>query len=313
MKKLIFILTLCVATSAFAQNSFPTSNAIWNYTVSAEDYYGNRGERNVYYTIYGNTIVNDYTYNKLYTTFDTIMCGDNLGEFIGGFRQDGQKVYFRPNNGEEFLLYDFGVSVGDTISIDYNFRYYFWRHNNYKAGYHDFMDYMSKTFIISNIEIENEIKKIYLHATDGYDDVWYEGIGSPYGFFNAGEIKINDGYSFEFSLNCLKHNNTVKYLNNLECNKCFCKNYIDIKEETIDTEAMNIFPNPTKNILNIETSENIEIKSINIYNIDGKFIEKNRYNYFGKVEFNVRNLKAGSYILNIETSKGNFNQIIIKN
>jgi hypothetical protein len=168
-----------------------------------------------------------------------------------------------------------------------------------------------RMLIVSNIEIENGIKKIILEGE--HHDIWYEGIGSPLGFFNAGYPYINDGYSFGFSLNCFKHNDTVKYIDNVDCNKCFCKAYINVEENNY-SYSINIFPNPTKDVLNIELPENVEMKSINIYSIDGKLIEKNMYKFdSGKGELNVRNLKAGSYILNVETDKTNFSQIIIKN
>ena len=291
-KNLILFIGLFASSflSGFAQNnSFPTENAIWNYRVGAENSLtGQSQEKTVYYTICGDTIVEDYIYNKLYETWDTVICGNNLRDFIGGFRQEEQKVYFIPYNkavgypyyypayfGEEFLLYDFGVSIGDTIHIEYNCRYYLftWQYQNLK-GFH-FDIYNPRMLIVSNIEVENGIKKIILEGE--HYDIWYEGIGSPYGFFNSGYPDLLDGYSFGFSLQCFKYDDTVKYKNNSECNTCFCQNFIDIKEEKINIGNINIFPNPTNNILKIEGVENI--KSINIYSIYGKLIEKNMYKF----------------------------------
>jgi len=318
MKKLYLILLMCITTSIFAQNSFPTSNAIWNYTVSASDWVsGNTGGKNIYYTICGDTIIGDNVCSKLYTTLDTIICGENLSEFLGCFRQNGQKVYFIPYYkaysiypayfGEEFLLYDFGVSVGDTVHVNYGFHYNFWKINGSEAGYHNFMNNMGKALIVSDIAIENGIKKIVLK--NEYD-IWYEGMGSPFGLFNAGTVQSLDGYSFSFSLICFKYNDIVKYLNNFECNKCFCMNYINIQEKAIET--INIFPNPTNGIFNIGIPGNINIMSVTIYSIDGKLIKKNIYS-FHLNQLDISKLEASSYILNIETDKGDFNQIIIKN
>ena len=323
MKKLGIILGSVFMFGAInAQNSFPTSNAIWNYGVEASDWFSGKNDKtNIAYTICGDTIMDGIIYNKLYTTLDTVSCGENLETFLGCFRQDGKKVFFIPYYkaysiypayfGKEFLVYDFGVSVGDTVVVEYGFRYYFWRHDNYERGYHHFMDYdpMDRMLVVSNIVIENEIKKIYL----GSEDIWYEGIGSPYGLFNAGKVDATDGYSFGFSLNCFKQNDTVKYLNNPKCNKCFCSK-LDIPDNKLGMNFVNMFPNPVKDMLNVEIPKNIEIKSISILDIDGKLIHRYETIYWETViQLNISNFKKGSYIINLETDKGNFNQIIIKN
>ncbi|MDL2262870.1 T9SS type A sorting domain-containing protein [Bacteroidales bacterium OttesenSCG-928-I21] len=316
MKKIFILATALIGLSTFlnAQNSFPTDNAIWNYKVWADDFFSsNNGERNVYYVICGDTIVDDIVYDKLYSNLDTVICGENLGQFIGGFRQDGQKVYFLPYNcyyynnnwrcsfGSEFLLYDFGLSIGEEIELWRGFYYNFW--DRYP---HDFETEQYKTYVVNNITIENGIK-----IFDFGDDIWYEGIGSVNGLFHRGEQMLN-GYCFEITLNCFKHNDTVKYINNSECNNCFCENFIDIKENTTIVDNIKIFPNPVKDILNIELPKDIIIKSVIIYGIDGKLIEKNMFS-FDAGQLNISNLQTGSYILNVNTDKGNFNKLIIKN
>jgi hypothetical protein len=75
---------------------------------------------------------------------------------------------------------------------------------------------------------------------------------------------------------------------------------------------ISIYPNPITDILNIDIPKNINVKSINIYSIDGKIIEKNMYS-FKSEQLNISKLATGSYVLNIETDKGDFSQIIIKN
>ena len=86
-------------------------------------------------------------------------------------------------------------------------------------------------------------------------------------------------------------------------------NYIDIQEKAIET--IHIFPNPTNGVFNISIPENINIKSISIYSIDGKLIDKNNYSFVRK-HLDISGLEAGSYIINIETENNSFNKIIIK-
>ena len=77
------------------------------------------------------------------------------------------------------------------------------------------------------------------------------------------------------------------------------------------SEQISIYPNPTKDILNIDIPENINIKSISIYSMDGTLVKRNKY-FYNSEQLNISKLNAGSYILNIETDNTNFSKIIIK-
>ena len=70
MKRKFLILIFCAATNAFAQDSFPTSNAIWN-----ESIYVNGISRTMLYGLLGDTIINDILYSKLYQLSDTVLSG----------------------------------------------------------------------------------------------------------------------------------------------------------------------------------------------------------------------------------------------
>ena len=58
-----------------------------------------------------------------------------------------------------------------------------------------------------------------------------------------------------YNLACFKHNDTVKYQNNLKCNKCFCSGLTGLHEKKNNTDWINIFPNPTQNSLTIEVKK----------------------------------------------------------
>jgi hypothetical protein len=114
MKKHIFILIIFITSKVFGQTNFPDSNAIWNVnyinsvgTPTDEMLYGPKGD----------TLINDTLYSKLYTLSDTTLSDENLHDYIGGFRQDSHKVWFKPAywSYKDILLYDFSASVGDTV------------------------------------------------------------------------------------------------------------------------------------------------------------------------------------------------------
>jgi hypothetical protein len=169
---------------------------------------------------------------------------------------------------------------------------------------------------VNSITIENNRKtynvKSYRRfgSAGWYEKKWYEGVGSNEGVLLSLITSFSIGHYQDCRLNCFKHNDTVKYFNNPYCNTCFCTaNSIT----TYDFSGnIHIFPNPTQDMIYIEMPDNIAIKSISIYSLDGKLIKRNRYSFIS-TQLNIANLKSGSYILNIETDTGNYKQIIIKN
>jgi len=108
---------------------FPESDAIWSIKsddllVGGDIYKGGVW----YYGLSGDTIIGDKSYNKFYLLNDTTLNIDSKDIYVGGFRQEGKKVWFRPNSNffslsyeddppypDETILYDFSKNAGDTI------------------------------------------------------------------------------------------------------------------------------------------------------------------------------------------------------
>ena len=402
MKKIILTITLIgLAVFLNAQNSFPTSNAIWNMKIVEEcwgGYYNCPGAQphneNVQYRIEGDTTINDILYSKLYC--QNAVCGE--------IREDNQQVWFRMEN-QEYLLFDFGASEGDTVwhNLETN-NAYAWILPDIGYGYS----------IIQSIAIVDGIKHLYTITNYGNSNEWIEEMGSSNGIF--GHLPMQQCLCeewFNHSLGCFMLNDEIKYIS-CECDSCFkcpfkyplrvqvkcpeCPNYnfsgadtvtFDYQTDPVDvnlqalplpyhgyspftyhwstnsetyiiqnttiynptisflgevtifltvtdfcghrssatltllmnplgisnneiSDNISIFPNPAKDIINIETTENIAIKTINIYSIDGKLIEANKYSFNGG-KLNISRLTTGSYILNLETDKGKFSKTIIKN
>ncbi|MFT7072338.1 MAG: polyhydroxybutyrate depolymerase [Patiriisocius sp.] len=70
-----------------------------------------------------------------------------------------------------------------------------------------------------------------------------------------------------------------------------------------------VFPNPTSNLLHIESSAEVELQEVILYNtlgitINAKFINES---------IDISNLDTGIYLLNIKTSKGNLTKKVVKN
>jgi len=217
-----------------SQNVFPTSDAIWNIQINGKEYY---------FGLSGDTIINDMLYNKLYLLNDTTLNIDSEDEYVGAFRQEGGKVWYRPSNFSlcynigregETLLYDFSKNIGDTIwhNLIYQEYEYYMEENITASKVYDIID-----------SGDGRIVKTKQYINQGYDgtidlvpmmgqyDSWKEGIGS----LNSGlfwflyEPPMDGGWSFK--LICFKQGNEVKYIDNPICNSCFCWSTAGISEK----------------------------------------------------------------------------------
>jgi hypothetical protein len=263
-----------------------------------------------YYGLIGETsvTVNDtvYTYSKLCVTRGKSLSEESILSVIGGFRNEGQKVFFKFFGYPEILLYDFGVEVGDIV-----------RHNGWvvypgsggvypgpAGGGYEFYGPSDDAYTtIYAIDTVNGRKRI------NYD--WIEGVGGKGGFF--GHIQMHAvGDEFRPTLNCFEYNDTVVYPTG--CNTCPCYEMVGVEniENFNNNIGIDIFPNPTKDVLNINIPKDVNVKSITIYSVDGRLVEKDKYLLLSG-QLNISKLKNGTYIIHIETEKGCFSKKVTKN
>lgn len=73
-------------------------------------------------------------------------------------------------------------------------------------------------------------------------------------------------------------------------------------------ETLKIYPNPTKGNITISNPENIEIRTVEVYNILGKLIKINDLNSISsKTKIDLTALNRGVYLLNIKDAEGRSN------
>lgn len=78
---------------------------------------------------------------------------------------------------------------------------------------------------------------------------------------------------------------------------------VELHEENIE-----IYPNPAKDVLNINSA--FAIKEVEIYDALNRLIEKRKANK-RNIQLNIANYKAGSYIVKINTTKGSVKKKLI--
>ena len=135
---IILILPLLTFSQEYEYVPFPDSGAIWS-----EVYYRSMNPNLTYpppiyerFALSGeDTVMSDLTYKKLYIFYDTIF-DKNHATYVGGIREDiNKRVYYKGdtihhvkpsytqiinaggNVGDEILLYDFSLSLGDTLKF----------------------------------------------------------------------------------------------------------------------------------------------------------------------------------------------------
>ncbi len=76
--------------------------------------------------------------------------------------------------------------------------------------------------------------------------------------------------------------------------------YIGVDENDFSTEAVELFPNPASNILNIKPSEGIEIIQTSLFDLTGRCVWRDAFTQ----EIPVGNLNDGLYLISLTTAQG---------
>jgi hypothetical protein len=92
---------------------------------------------------------------------------------------------------------------------------------------------------------------------------------------------------------------------------CYTDKLLSVNEFKNTYEVI-VYPNPTSEVITINSPNNNDIYSVSIYAIDGKFIGKYKNPLSSsQLSINIENLSTGFYNLKIETANGNFSKKVI--
>lgn len=166
----------------------------------------------------------------------------------------------------EFLLYDFGLSIGDTL-------------NDCNLSHHQV-----------NSAIINETQEFLFGKqrrvlTNEYGLKLIEGIGYDDGLFMEAHTWLHAGWGLGM----------LDYCNTIEMEECQLITTI----EEIDRNSVEIFPNPAIDKISIQTND--QIKNAELLNISGQLIsglKKSRTHYDLPSQ-----ISSGIYLLKIEFSQ----------
>lgn len=266
--------------------SLPTANAMWRETFGGFEAYC----EDYQYLITGDTLINDLVYHKLQKTGARYYWGwewscdfnnpVNINYYAGCFRNDTstQRVYYiEPGVYSEKVIYDFSLSVGDTIPAPFNYEFY-------------------TIASIDSIEIESIYHKRFLIDNKSHMKLYIiEGIGSTYGLLSPHDCPFESS----FDLICFSINEEPVYINpNFWWKDCTPIIYNTIENHHNDKTMITSYPNPAHNIFQIKGLDHFQDYNVSIYNIYGQLVKQVQVLHFDDIIY-IETLHKGIYIVNI--------------
>jgi hypothetical protein len=219
--------------------------------------------------IKGDTIINELTYSKI---FETVNCNTTLKGYI---REDSAgKVFFKSTESMniEVLLYNFNVTVGDSVTIN--------------SSLTDTSD--KRTVFVEGEEVGGNDRILYI-SYDGLIFTWTKGMGGEYGplctcYPCIGAIITLDEF----------HNNSSA------CT-LYCRTGIDRNPPNISSvphvAITGFHPNPfnPSTVIEYLIPENKSGK-LEILSLDGRIVLEKHVSGSGKFSWNAKGLPGGLYI-----------------
>ena len=239
-----------------------------------------------YHKFHGDTLINDTLYKKVWISEDEDYENWNFfGTFI---REENKRVYYREMFQNEGLIYDFNLSLGDSVFL-----------SNPRAATSLWLTLSE----IDSVETADGFRERWRLESSEYsnDEYWIMGIGSGAGVLNSG-TQIFGGLCGLYTLLCEKENDETIY-QNPDFETCYVNQVIGVDEHAEITCKLFGLRNK-KGLQQIELQFFVQgKKQISIISLSGKNIFSTSTNT-ESLSINTGVFPTGLYIINC-LSKGN--------
>ncbi len=242
MKKIlaVFLLLLFILahlTLKSQQNFIVKEDALWS-TLEIHCLPQGNSYSSYFLKFEGDTVANGIPYNKIYVSEDE---NQSYWELFGLAREDDEhRIYFKPLDYFEGMVYDFDCSAGDTIET---------------VNYFLNSDSMSYTVMaVDYIFLDDNMprKQITLiEQSSQNEEIWIEGVGSYSGMLYSGN-NASGGVCGSFSALCYEENSLTVY-DNLSYPFCFMTGIVGETESS--ENSFSFYPNPVEDIINFTTDK----------------------------------------------------------
>jgi len=284
MRFTILLLTCVFWLSSHAQTNvyhpFPITGGEWRVDWGEHSCFSSGFTQASYrYVMNGDTLINGLSYYKIERNYGLpFICGPYYPQgsgFVGAMREDtlARQIYFVPkDSSNEHLIYDFSLSVGDTLP-------------SFIAGVYGLSDLTVSS--IDSILIGTDYRKVF---NSNSLNSFVEGIGSLAGLLEIQILEITP------QLICFTHDSIelYHYFPGIDCDLV-----TTINDPQFENSIINIFPNPFRTFCTLH----VDSKSIFIlYNCLG--IEVKRIVCFeGSNLFEREELPSGLYFYEVSNAK----------
>lgn len=271
MKQKVFSFGLAVILScSLSAQNFISSTKQWN--VMLNEWAGVSTE---IFFIDGDSVVNSLDYNIIWASYDSL----STWHYRGLLREVSNIVYYIPPDGNEGVLYDFNLDIGDSAIV-----------NNVFCS-----DIPIYVVDIDTVEYFGISRKRWLLGENGYvQESWVEGIGSMHGpLYTRFEYCI---ICPVWNLLCYHDNDTLEYIRN-GYTDCY-QTSVGIKENYNET-GFAIYPNPIRKGNSIHITTKSAPTNISVYNSSGVLMRSINSINETKVKVETTTFKPGLYLITI--------------
>ncbi len=279
MKRLTILLIATILVKLSLCQDFISTDKQWNVMNS---WYG--GFQTEIFKIEGDSSLNEFNYNKIWTSFDSTISWT----YMGLLREENNVVYYVPEGSNEGVLYDFNLEEGDEVLI----RNFFCVDTEVPVTITE----------IDTVEIMGADRKRWHLSTNDYpSDIWIEGIGSV-----AGPLYSMYEYCIVcpiWELLCCHQGNDLIY-SFYEEPDCFRLSVGVEKHDGISD--LIIKPNPVNQGQPIEIETEARLIEIHVFNTSGTLIKEIEAQINQSVIIPTNDLKTGVYFIKFISEDGRF-------
>lgn len=292
MKKTLFVIfSILIGNTVFSQMNYPIpmdSTSEWRLNTSAwsgGSSYSTSSDFRVF--IAGEITIDNHVYSRLlcsglhsFTDQGITHSTPFANEYYGYIRTDSARTYIN-FNGQEELLFDFSLQVGDTLPVT---------HNNW-----------SPNVVIDSIDsvmvAGKNLKRFHISDnTGGLNSTWIiEGIGHEQGLLEPMNLMMDAGFYFD----CYAEDHIPVFPEGSTCEL-----NVNVNEMPATDEKIVISPNPSNGDFKIILNADAE-KELNVIltGITGNFVLTDTWHVkqgLNENQINLSGASAGIYMLIIQ-------------
>lgn len=289
MKKAVLVIVFCFwIGEGFTQDIIQQ----WNVAIFDDSFSPEHPHATWYTNIYkasGDTLIKGLSYKKLYISSDSLFV-DSF--YYTGLRYQGDKIYFINRFGDDYMLYDFNLDVGDTAFI----------RNEYHAVIVDSVTTIyfdgvlrKKLFVTYYCVYDDSI----IHESYASTDIWIAGVGSIHNGILNEVCACATGCYLTPHLLCYQENDKL-LLQDTSFNTCFKESSASSIVEKEDDNTR-IYPTLLSSYTGVIIESDNVINKISIFDLQGILVYKKSIST-NSYSLDLNYLNNGFYIIVVNDS-----------